>query len=286
MVEETPQINPVDPDPGRPRRRLLERDGVSVADERRREPTIVRAGRECLPKRQPRRPGRTRPRPSPTPRHGEADRDRCGGNRRRHRLTAPTTARSSSRASPGRCRTRRPRIAPASRPTRTSAGTRTSPRSTPAATASRPGCTSSPTTTARRSTTGSRPSSSGSRQEKERRTAALEADLKISMASTGRRSTARSSASKPRSSVYRADVDAYFGRLEGDATPSSSPSTPPGARPSRTSRKSAAAPTPRPTRTGDGREAGDGPQRNGHDRRRWSERSGRGGGDRGRRRGR
>jgi hypothetical protein len=62
--------------------------------------------------------------------------------------------------------TRRPRTAPGSGPTRTSAGTRTSPRSPPAARASRPGCTSSPTTTARRSTTGSPPSSSGSRKRR------------------------------------------------------------------------------------------------------------------------
>jgi hypothetical protein len=56
-------------------------------------------------------------------------------------------------------------------------------------------------------------------EEKERRTAALEADLKTSIGEHGAKIDREIERVEAAIVVYRADVDAYFGRLEGDTDP-------------------------------------------------------------------
>ena len=56
-------------------------------------------------------------------------------------------------------------------------------------------------------------------EEKERRTAALEADLKTSIGEHGAKIDREIERVEAAIVVYRADVDAYFGRLEGDKDP-------------------------------------------------------------------
>jgi hypothetical protein len=56
-------------------------------------------------------------------------------------------------------------------------------------------------------------------EEKERRTAALEADLKTSIGEHGAKIDREIERVEAAIVVYRADVDAYFGRLEGDSDP-------------------------------------------------------------------